>query len=1050
MRRQNKIVCCFFCGIFYAPLLIGQFKFEKPVVIGKEQGFHFSDLTAPKKGKDGFIWIGSSAGICRFDGQQLKTFKLTNDLNSPPFDNTVATILPVENEIWAGTSQGVSVMNSSDYTFRHYQLTEKGKSASLDKKVDQHVSVIFRDRSGTIWIGARKGIYMYDDKKDDFRFYPHSTKDFPVLFPSLGSDIPILCIEASQTNDSAIWAGTPAGLQEINKYTGSVNIYKFPQKNKDYQVAVNAFRRLYHHDDGLLYVGSWAAGANVFDPKTKTLTPLQIKNKQAKGLLSKAIGSIIRKNDHEIWITCLGGLAIYDTKLKDVTWYRLNNNVANEFYAVDHIDEANRVWHTDVNGLQYFDPVMQQFAKHSFKDLSGPDWAFAFYILSDKTGNNITVCPRWTDGLYRFDRVNQKWSKFLFPPHASFKSEKDAIRGFVQLPTGDFIISADRGIFVYSEKMKTIKLLKDELPFSVTRRGEILLDHAQNLWIAQEEVGLIKWKPGTRQYKMYEVREPSPDTVPVITRMTNLFEDSKGNIWFQKTGGFGIYVAAEDSVRKFLYSNNESSSFPVVYSFAEDRNGKVWVSGENGWIGYALSAEPEKGIVYKQNRRERGEPAYLPGLATDARGNVWGYTARELFSINADDLSFSTYSFSYGIDEVDYFQFSFLPSGEMVFGGRNDIIIADPDELKRNTEIPVPYIDEMEVLNQPFKFSMNDSPVLLNHKQNFFSIRFSARAFTMPKDVRFRYRLKEFDDWTEMTGRRFANYTNVPGGDYIFQLQAANNEGVWNEKILELPVHIATIWWKTWWFRIVAILTFIALAWWAYRYRIGQIRKKEQLRSQYEKKLANSEMSALLAQMNPHFLFNSLNSIDSYIIKNESKKASEYLNNFARLMRLILQNSRSNYITLKDELESLDLYLQMESLRFANRFCYEIKLSPEIDSCSVLIPPMLIQPYVENAIWHGLMHKKDGKQAKVELILSKTGESLLCVIEDNGIGREKAAALRAQKTGNHKRSMGMQITKDRIEMINKLYSTNTTMNIVDLHDEEGNATGTRVELVIPV
>ena len=167
-------------------------------------------------------------------------------------------------------------------------------------------------------------------------------------------------------------------------------------------------------------------------------------------------------------------------------------------------------------------------------------------------------------------------------------------------------------------------------------------------------------------------------------------------------------------------------------------------------------------------------------------------------------------------------------------------------------------------------------------------------------------------------------------------------------------------------------------------------------------------------------------------------------------MRLILQNSRSNYISLKDEIESLDLYLQMESLRFANRFDYEIKVSPEIDCASVLLPPMLIQPYVENAIWHGLMHKKDGKQAKVELIISKREESLLCVIEDNGIGREKAAALRAQKSGNHKRSMGMQITQDRIEMINKLYSTNTTMKIIDLHDGENNATGTRVELVIPV
>jgi LytS/YehU family sensor histidine kinase len=169
----------------------------------------------------------------------------------------------------------------------------------------------------------------------------------------------------------------------------------------------------------------------------------------------------------------------------------------------------------------------------------------------------------------------------------------------------------------------------------------------------------------------------------------------------------------------------------------------------------------------------------------------------------------------------------------------------------------------------------------------------------------------------------------------------------------------------------------------------GAIKKKQRLKSEYEKKLANVEMSALLAQMNPHFLFNSLNSIDSYIIRNESKKASEYLNNFARLMRLILQNSRSNYINLKDELEALELYMQMESLRFKNKFCYSIAIDENVESSSIVIPPMLIQPYVENAIWHGLMHKTNGTEGLVKINISKNADDLLCVIEDNGIGRKK-------------------------------------------------------------
>jgi hypothetical protein len=540
------------------------------------------------------------------------------------------------------------------------------------------------------------------------------------------------------------------------------------------------------------------------------------------------------------------------------------------------------------------------------------------------------------------------------------------------------------------------------------------------------------------------------DTSSTVGRVENFFEDSKGNIWFQRGAGLSIYLAGKDSILNFIYPDNPANSLLLITSFAEDKNGKVWVSAGEGWIGYGLVNDPYKGITYKFNLRERGITSSFPFLATDKNGEVWGYTPDELVKINADNLSFTYYSFHYGLNEPDFFHFSFLPTGEMIFGGRDDITIANPAELKRNTEIPVPYIADMQALNQPLRLEMNGEPVNLNYKQNFFSIGFSAKAYTMAKDVKFRYRLYAFDDWTEATSRRFANYTNVPGGDYVFQLQAANNEGVWNEKILEMPIYIATPFWLTWWFRAAVILVVLFLAYSLYRYRLQQAKKKQKLKSDYEKKLANVEMSALLAQMNPHFLFNSLNSIDSYIIRNESKKASEYLNNFARLMRLILQNSRSNYINLKDELEALELYMQMESLRFKNKFCYSIAVDENVDSTSIVIPPMLIQPYVENAIWHGLMHKTNGTEGLVKINISKKEDDLLCEIEDNGIGRKKAAELKEQRQNNHKRSMGMQITQDRIEIINKLYNIHASVNIYDIEDAQGNAKGTKVQLVIPV
>ena len=191
-----------------------------------------------------------------------------------------------------------------------------------------------------------------------------------------------------------------------------------------------------------------------------------------------------------------------------------------------------------------------------------------------------------------------------------------------------------------------------------------------------------------------------------------------------------------------------------------------------------------------------------------------------------------------------------------------------------------------------------------------------------------------------------------------------------------------------------------------------------------------------------------LNSIEYYIISNEPEKASDYLNRFSRLIRLILQNSKNNIVPLKDDLETLQLYIEIESVRFDHQFDYEIKIEEGIDTATVLIPPMLLQPYVENAIWHGLMQKQT-PGGTIELKIRRQGAALICLLEDNGIGRAAAAALKS-KSGSSKKSFGMKITSERLKALNHLADTRASVQIFDLTDEEGQASGTRVELVIPL
>jgi LytS/YehU family sensor histidine kinase len=210
-----------------------------------------------------------------------------------------------------------------------------------------------------------------------------------------------------------------------------------------------------------------------------------------------------------------------------------------------------------------------------------------------------------------------------------------------------------------------------------------------------------------------------------------------------------------------------------------------------------------------------------------------------------------------------------------------------------------------------------------------------------------------------------------------------------------------------------------------------------------EKQLTELEMQALRAQMNPHFIFNCLSSINRFILKNETESASDYLTKFSRLIRMVLNNSKQELIALEDELEMLRLYLDLEKLRFRNSFDYKINCINEIDADNIFIPPLILQPFAENAIWHGLMHKQGHGHLEIKLSVDK--KILTCVISDNGIGRSKAAMLQSTST-EHKKSMGQQITKERLTLFNQGANEGNFLNFEDIKDDEGNEAGTRVIL----
>jgi len=222
----------------------------------------------------------------------------------------------------------------------------------------------------------------------------------------------------------------------------------------------------------------------------------------------------------------------------------------------------------------------------------------------------------------------------------------------------------------------------------------------------------------------------------------------------------------------------------------------------------------------------------------------------------------------------------------------------------------------------------------------------------------------------------------------------------------------------------------------------------QRLTNEFDQRIAQTEMAALRSQMNPHFIFNCLNSIQFFTAQNDAEKASAYLTKFSRLIRLVLENSKSERVTLANELETLRLYIEMEAMRFQQKVHYAIEVADSIDTDSIQMPPLLLQPFVENAIWHGLMHKEEG--GTVRIVVQQPTEHLLHVeITDDGVGRQKAAEYKS-KSATRSKSFGMKMTSERIELINQLYHTQTQVAIIDLVDVQGQAAGTKIVVEIPV
>jgi hypothetical protein len=501
-----------------------------------------------------------------------------------------------------------------------------------------------------------------------------------------------------------------------------------------------------------------------------------------------------------------------------------------------------------------------------------------------------------------------------------------------------------------------------------------------------------------------------------------IFDPHSKTLLFALTNGLFKYKDGELTELKW---NNKSV---YAYSFVIS-NKSIWVGTLNDGL-----IEVKNGRINRHYALNNIADKLIKAITTNGK-NLYFSTPTDLLQFSLKKAKITKLSRNKGINPIDVNVMTFS-GGNLFIGTKKGLFkIQNTNDLfvKKN---PTIYFEKISSSNGVLKTN------LLPYNFHDLKFEFIAFAYGSGRDLKYEYRMKGQDlNWKTTTyDQPSVTFSSLQPGTYQFEVRAIDDSGN-KSRTLKKVVIIDAAFWQEIWFYIILTLLSIGLVIIVARFQISRIRKHNNI----EKRYIQSQLTALKAQMNPHFMYNALNSIQALIVKQDIKSSNLYLSKFSNLMRKVLEASGKEEISLEEEIAILELYLDLEKLRFGNDFNFEIRIAAEIEIYSIYISPLLLQPFVENAIKHGLLHKHGEKNLVIEI---KKDKELICVIEDNGIGRKKSEEIKQRNERNFM-SFATKASEKRMELLTQMRGEKYKISIFDL-EENGEAKGTRVEIMIPI
>lgn len=1035
------ILAAFFALLSH-PNAIGQYlQIEH---INTEQGLPAEEIHSLLATPDNYLWLAASQGLYRYDGYQYQAIKLPPTPEGLPSGQLFRIRPKSEDELYLlFSNQGFCIYNTRCGSFEYFQ-SGPGGPGSLPSNF---VYDILDDGPQAWLLFDRGGFGRFDKASKAFKQYLPSR-----LLPPAPRADETLAMTSDPNDPNRLWVASVSGLMAFDKQKEKLQYFK--SETSSGPLPSSSFRQLVIDGQGLLYASTFNDGVWCFDTrKGKWLGPLP--GAGQAGL--SCVNFIGFRQPGELWISDeFLGLFSYD-----IGQGRIRLLVPSHIHKAPVSDPNYRLQSSIMSlqpgpfgawwgiqrrkGLAAIYPSKQVFPRYHF-----PEEGRCAAGLPGKPFIYINTNGRLA---YRMDLRTGALSPI------PIEVVGDDELNFSQCqctPDGRFWFIGRNAVYYYEEGARAARpLLLPQIQSALDTAwaDSFLWDSRGRLWLGTNH-GLLFVDPGHNQSRWITFADTVENHVNRWRGYKDLLEAPGGRIWFAADRGFGF---TDDDGRTFTRYNFQSpasnnAEFAGIYALARDNMGRIWLGSRSQGIGYVLDNAPHPQRITIINT-ENGLPSnQARALQVDANGSLWVLQDAGLSRLGPRDLKPVHFGPGYGKSLMRSFYLSTLPDGQMTLGAWSGFHLFDPGAVAPDTIFYPLRLQNLRVFDSLYLGEtslMSGIPVRLKYRQNFFTIEFMATHYGAPGPIQYQYMLEGWDSgWRTAGNNRYAAFSNVREGNYTFRLRASNTLGEWPEKgHLALQLGVSPPWWRSWWFRPLAAAGILGLIFSYYRYRIRQVKKEEAVKTEFNRRVAELEMESLRAQMNPHFLFNSLQSIKWYLIHHSTSESADYLDKFAQLIRKVLQNTRSKLIRLSEELEAAELYLQLEQYRFKKRFDFSIEVEPGLPTDFVRVPPLLFQPFLENAIWHGLMQKEEG-QGHLHIRVEKEGQGLRILIRDNGIGREKAKSLNSRSASKHQ-SLGISLSQGRFEALNKMMGIEVKLEIIDLKNEAGAPAGTLVEIGLP-